>query len=331
MTESQPILQVKNLRVYYHTNRGPSHAVEDVTFTIYKGERFGIVGESGCGKSTMAMALLRLVSIPGVIEGGRVLLEETDLLKLDEESMRDVRWRRISLVPQGAMNSLNPVIKIGSQIADAITTHEGSQPERVLRDRIEELLSTVGLPRKVYKMYPHELSGGMKQRVCIAMAIALEPEVIIADEPTSALDVVVQRVVIQTLVDVQERLGAALILIGHDMGLQAQVVHRQAVMYAGRIAEIGEVESMYNSPLHPYTQLLIKSLPDLQERQEFQGIPGLPPSLLEPPPGCLFNPRCPQVMDRCRKTVPELLDVRSNHLAACYLYSESSEQAQTQP
>lgn len=320
MTEDQSILRVKNLQVYYHTGRGPVRAVDGIDFTIYKGERFGIVGESGCGKSTTAMALLRLVNPPGGIEGGQILLDGTDILSLDDEAMRMMRWSRISLIPQGAMNSLNPVMKIGSQFVDTITTHEGSQSEPLLRERIQKLLSTVGLPSRVYKMYPHELSGGMKQRVCIAMAIALEPEVIIADEPTSALDVVVQRVVIQTLVDVQERIGSALILIGHDIGLQAQVVHRQAVMYAGKIAEIGETEAMCKHPLHPYTQLLIKSLPTLQERRDFQGIPGLPPSFLDPPSGCLFNPRCPSVMDRCREVVPELLEVQPNHFAACHLY-----------
>ncbi|MFQ5796405.1 MAG: ABC transporter ATP-binding protein [Candidatus Bipolaricaulia bacterium] len=323
--ERRSILEVKNLQVYYHTSRGPVRAVDDVSFTVYPGERFGIVGESGCGKSTMAMALLGLLSPPGAIEGGQILLDGVDLRSLDDEAMRQVRWKRISLVPQGAMNSLNPVMRIGAQIADAITTHEGDQPKEVLKQRIEELLTMVGLPRRVYRMYSHELSGGMKQRVCIAMAIVLEPEVIIADEPTSALDVVVQRVVTQTLMDVQERLGAALILIGHDMGLQAQIINRQAVMYAGKIAEIGGVEAMYNDPLHPYTQLLIQSLPTLQERGDFHGrITGLPPSLLDPPSGCIFNPRCPYVMEHCREVEPELLEIRPGHYAACYLYPEAA-------
>jgi peptide/nickel transport system ATP-binding protein len=326
MTKSQSILQVKDLKVYYNTGRGPIRAVDGVDFTVYKGERFGIVGESGCGKSTTAMALLRLINAPGKIENGHILLDGTDILSLGDEAMRMLRWRRLSLIPQGAMNSLNPVMRIGAQIADAITTHEGPQPETVLRERIQQLLATVGLPGRVYKMYPHELSGGMKQRVCIAMAIVLEPEVIIADEPTSALDVVVQRVVIQTLVDVQERLGAALILIGHDIGLQAQVVHRQAVMYAGKVAEIGDVRAMCKHPLHPYTQLLIKSLPTLQERKDFQGISGLPPSLLDPPPGCLFNPRCPYVMDHCREVAPKLLEVQPKHFTACHLYPKPNGQ-----
>ena len=322
MTERKPILKVKDLKVYYHTDRGSVRAVDGVSFTVHEGESFGIVGESGCGKSTMAMALLRLVVSPGTIEGGQIFLNGTDILTLDRELIRKIRWSQISFIPQGAMNSLNPVMRIGSQIADVITTHEGSQPEKVLRKRIQRLLSTVGLTHRVYRMYPHELSGGMKQRVCIAMAKTLEPKVIIADEPTSALDVVVQRVVMQTLLDVQERLGAALVLIGHDMGIQAQVVHRQAVMYAGKIAEIGEVKTMYKNPLHPYTKLLIKSLPTLQLRHDFQGIPGLPPSLPNPPKGCVFSPRCPYVMEHCREAIPKLVEIQPNHFVACHLHSE---------
>ena len=322
MTERKSILKVKDLKVYYHTARGSVRAVDGVSLTMHEGERFGIIGESGCGKSTMAMALLGLVVSPGTIEGGQIFLDGTDILTLDSELIRKIRWSQISFIPQGAMNSLNPVMRIGSQIADVITTHQGYQPGKILRKRIQKLLSTVGLPYRVYKMYPHELSGGMKQRVCIAMAIALEPEVIIADEPTSALDVVVQRVVMQTLVDVQERLGASLILIGHDMGLQAQVVHRQAVMYAGKIAEIGEVKTMYKNPLHPYTKLLIESLPTLQLRHDFQGIPGLPPSLLNPPKGCAFSNRCPYVMEHCREAMPKLVEIQPNHFVACHLHSE---------
>ena len=322
MTERKQILEVKDLKVYYHTDRGSVRAVDGVSFNVQEGENFGIIGESGCGKSTMAMALMNLVISPGMIEGGQIFLNGTDILTLDRELIRKIRWSQISFIPQGAMNSLNPVMRIGSQIADVITTHQGYQPEKILRKRIQKLLSTVGLPHRVYRMYPHELSGGMKQRVCIAMAITLEPGIIIADEPTSALDVVVQRVVIQTLLDAQERLGAALVLIGHDMGIQAQVVNRQAVMYAGKIVEIGEVKAMYKNPLHPYTKLLIKSLPTLQLRRDFHGIPGLPPSLLDPLKGCVFMQRCPYVMEKCREVMPKLVEVQPNHFAACYLHSE---------
>jgi peptide/nickel transport system ATP-binding protein len=314
------LLNVQGLRVYYWTDRGPARAVENITFTVNRKERFGLVGESGCGKSTTAMAILRLIKPPGSIESGHIMLEDMDLLALDREEMREVRWSRIALIPQGAMNSLNPVMRIKDQIADAIIAHERALSGEELDARVRALLSVVELPGRVARMYPHELSGGMKQRVCIAMATALNPQLIIADEPTSALDVVVQRAVMQMLIEVQERLESSLILIGHDMGLIAQAVNRLAVMYAGKIAEVGDVHDMFGDPLHPYTQLLISSLPSPKEKKERQSIPGLPPNLIEPPPGCLFHPRCPYVMDVCRHEVPELLAARPGRLVACHLY-----------
>jgi peptide/nickel transport system ATP-binding protein len=318
--QDQAILQVRDLRVYYWTARGAVRAVDGVSFAVNRRERFGLVGESGCGKSTTAMALLRLIKPPGSVESGQITLDDLDILSLGKEEMRQVRWSRLALVPQGAMNSLNPVMRIRDQIGDAITTHEGALSNEVLEGRIKELLAMVDLPGRVVRMYPHELSGGMKQRVCIAMAIALSPQLIIADEPTSALDVVVQRAVMQMLIEVQERLESSLILIGHDMGLIAQAVNRLAVMYAGKIAEIGDVRAMFKDPLHPYTQLLISSLPSPKEKRQRAVIPGLPPNLLNPPPGCLFHPRCPHVMDICRHEEPELREVRPGRPVACHLY-----------
>lgn len=314
-----PVLKVEDLKVYYWTGQGPIKAVDGINLEVHRGERFGIVGESGCGKSTTATSLLRLIKPPGSIEQGRILLDGDDLLQLDDEAMRAARWSRISLIPQGSMNSLNPVVKVGSQITDAVAAH-GSGGRAQAKEKIVELLGMVGLPARVYNMYPHELSGGMKQRVCIAMAIVLQPQVIIADEPTSALDVVVQRVVTQTLIKVQEGLGAALVIIGHDMGLLAQLVDRLAVMYAGKVAEVSPAEDIYKDPLHPYTQLLIGSVPSVKEKKRLQGIPGLPPTLLEPPSGCIFHPRCPQAMERCRKEVPEYREVKPGRMAACHLY-----------
>jgi len=318
------LLSVEHLRVYYHTRRGPVRAVDDISFTVRRGERFGIVGESGCGKSTTALALMRMIKPPGRIEHGRVLLNGIDVLGLGKEEMRRMRWRTISLIPQGAMNSLNPVMRVRDQIADAITTHEGSRPSSELRERIDHVLNTVGLPRHVAHMFPHELSGGMKQRVCIAMAIVLQPQLLIADEPTSALDVVVQRVVAQTLLDVQEKMGVSLVLIGHDMGLQAQLVDRLAVMYAGKIVEIGPVEAVFREPLHPYTQLLIAAIPSPKEKKPLRGIPGLPPPLLNPPPGCVFHPRCPFAMDVCRVRAPIFREVRPGRQVACHLYEDGA-------
>ncbi len=313
-------LEVRDLRVYYHTARGPVRAVDGVSFNVRRGERFGLVGESGCGKSTTAMALLRLLPPSGRIESGEIWLNGGDLVRLSRDELRRARWSQISFIPQGAMNSLNPVMRVRDQIADVITVHEGRQSASALERRIEGLLAAVGLPRWAIKMYPHELSGGMKQRVCIAMAIALSPRLIVADEPTSALDVVVQRVVTQTLVDVQEQLGASLILIGHDMGLQAQLVHRLAVMYAGRIAEVADATTIFENPAHPYSRLLISSVPSIEEKKTLQAIPGLPPALLNPPPGCIFHPRCPSVMARCRVEVPLPKEIAPEHQVACHLY-----------
>jgi peptide/nickel transport system ATP-binding protein len=317
---STPVLRVNDLRVYYHTARGPVKAVDGVSFALEPGTRLGLVGESGSGKSTMALALMRMIKTPGRIEGGQMLLGDTDLARLDEEAMRQVRLSQISMIPQGAMNSLNPVVRIRQQIADGLRAHGIKLTGKELEVRISQVLEWVDLEPAVAQMFPHELSGGMKQRVCIAIAISLRPKVIIADEPTSALDVVVQRQVMETIKRVQEELGAAVILIGHDMGLMVQFVDRMVVMYAGKVAEMGTIRGMFTQPMHPYTQLLISSLPQLKSKGELQGIPGIAPSLLNPPTGCLFHPRCPKVMDICNKKTPVLQQHDSGQAVACHLY-----------
>jgi peptide/nickel transport system ATP-binding protein len=313
------VLQVKDLRVHYATPEGDVIAANGVSFNIHKGELLGLVGESGCGKTTAAMAILRLVQAPGRILGGQAILNgTTDLLALSKQELRRVRWREIALIPQGAMNSLNPVMRVRNQIADGIQTHEVKQPKRELKERILELFTLVGLPSRVYTMYPHELSGGMKQRVCIAMAIALNPSLVIADEPTSALDVIVQRVVAQTLLDIRKRLGVSMLVIGHDMGLMAQVVDRIAVMYAGNMVEIAPVRTALIEPVHPYTQLLIESIPSIKERKPLKITEGLTHDLRNPPPGCIFQFRCPRVEDRCREVIPPLQEVEPGHQVACH-------------
>jgi peptide/nickel transport system ATP-binding protein len=313
-------LEVRNLRVHYATPTGDVIACNGVNFQVYRGETLGLVGESGCGKTTAAMGILRLVQPPGRIVHGQVLVDGIDMVSLNERELRQARWRKVALIPQGAMNSLNPVMRIKDQIADGIQTHEGKQPQGELSARILELLNMVGLPGRVYSMYPHELSGGMKQRVCIAMAISLHPTLVIADEPTSALDVVVQRVVAQTMLEVKDHLGVSMILIGHDMGLQAQLVDRIAVMYAGNMMEISPVRDAFAQPLHPYTQLLIDAIPSIAERKPLKVTEGLTHDLRDPPPGCIFHLRCPHVMDRCRKEVPPLRELAPKHYVACHLH-----------
>ena len=314
------VLEVKNLRVHYATPLGDVIAVNGVDLKVFEGETIGLVGESGCGKSTLAMSILRLVQPPGRIVSGQVHIHGIDLIALSERELREVRWNQIALIPQGAMNSLNPVMRIKDQIGESIEAHQMQRSPQELKERILRLLAMVGLPSRIYNMYPHELSGGMKQRVCIAMAIALTPSVIIADEPTSALDVVVQRVVAQTLLDVKKTLGVSMILIGHDMGLMAQLVDRIAVMYAGNIVEIAPVKEIFAEPLHPYTQLLLASIPSVKERKPLVVTEGLTHDLRRPPPGCIFQLRCPFVMDKCREVVPPLRELRPNHYAACHLY-----------
>ena len=318
------VLQVADLRVWYHTPRGPVKAVDGVSFGLLPDERLGLVGESGSGKSTIALALMRLIRPPGKIQGGSVQLDGVNLLELGEEQMRRLRLATIALVAQGAMNSLNPVVRVREQIVDAMRDHDERLSRAEANARVISLLDQVGLRREVADRFPHELSGGMKQRVCIAIAICLRPKVILADEPTSALDVVVQRQVMETLRRVQEELGASVLLVGHDMGLMAQFVNRLGVMYAGRLVEVSPVRDIFADPLHPYTRLLIASLPSLEEKGKFHGIPGLPPSLLERPTGCSFHPRCPYVMPRCSLQDPLLREVAPERWVACHLFDQQS-------
>ncbi len=260
------VLEVADLQVHFETARGPFKAVNGVSFALHSGERLGLIGESGSGKSTIALAIMRLIKPPGYIAGGRILLDGTDLLQLDQEAARTRRLADVAMVTQGAMNALNPVIRVRHQLLDGLEAHGVHLAKNEVDEWLAGLLDSVGLRPEVADLYPHQLSGGMKQRVCIATAISLNPKVIIADEPTSALDVVVQRRVMQTLRKVQEQLRAAVILIGHDMGLMAQFADRVAVMRAGQIVEIDDVRAIFARPQHPYTRLLMESLPSLDQR-----------------------------------------------------------------
>jgi peptide/nickel transport system ATP-binding protein len=313
------ILRVDRLRVAYDHPLGAVRAVDEVSFTLRPGERLGLAGESGSGKSTMALAILRMIKPPGRIEGGEVWLGDTALSGLSSGAMRALRLAGIAMVPQGSMNSLNPVLRIRDQIGDALNDHGVGLGRAALADRVGALLAQVGLPEDVARKYPHELSGGMKQRACIAIAICLRPKVIIADEPTSALDVVVQKQVMETLGRVQQDLGAAIILIGHDMGLMAQFVDRLGIMYAGRLVEVAPIREIITAPRHPYTRMLIESLPSLEHRGGLRGIPGLAPLLRNLPSGCAFHPRCPMAVDRCRAEKPAVRDMGPDVAVACHL------------
>jgi peptide/nickel transport system ATP-binding protein len=315
---SEPALRVEGLRVAFGHPLGKVQAVDDVSFDLAPGERFGLAGESGSGKSTLALSILRMIKAPGRIEAGEVWLAGTRLADLDEEGMRAVRLADIALVPQGSMNSLNPVLRIGQQIADAFADHGLGLTRGEEKQRIAALLTAVGLSHSVARMYQHELSGGMKQRACIAIATCLRPKVIIADEPTSALDVVVQRQVMATLARVQQELAATVILVGHDMGLMAQFVDRLGIMYAGRLVEVASIAEIITRPRHPYTRALIASLPSLETRGALAGIPGLAPLLRDLPGGCAFHPRCALSTERCRTEKPKLRDIDGAQVA-CHL------------
>ena len=327
---SLPAIEVNDLRVYYDSEAGIVKAVDGVSFTLEQGERLALVGESGCGKTTLGMALLKLTKAPGYIAGGQILLDGRDLVPFDDESIRLARLAEIALVTQSAMNALNPVMRIEDQIFDGLVDHGIKDTKENLRSHVHDLLRRVGLRDSVGRMYPHELSGGMKQRVAIASGTSMNPKVIVADEPTSALDVVVQRQVMMTLSRVQRDTGAAVILIGHDMGLVAQFADRIGVMYAGKLVDVGTVKEIIEDPKHPYTKLLINSVPDLEEKRErLEGIPGIPPPLVDLPPGCVFAPRCPSVADVCRDVTPRNVAVGDNRWVMCHIFDEEVEMAGT--
>ncbi len=313
-----PLLSIRHLRVDYVTGSGPVRAIDDVSLDLAPGEILGIAGESGSGKSTLAQTLLRILPPPAVVAGGQVLLGGTDLLKLSEHELRDVRWKRIAMVFQSAMDALNPVITIAEQITDTLRAHT-SMTSRQARDRAADLLAMVGIPREQLDAFAHQLSGGMRQRVCIAIALALEPSLVILDEPTTALDVIVEREILEQLRDLQARLGFSVLFITHDLGRMLQFSDRVSIFYAARLVEIGPAATLATTPSHPYTQGLLRAFPSLHgESVDREGIPGAPPSLKSPPPGCRFHPRCPLAMDRCRAERPALVEVTPGHSVACF-------------
>ncbi|QOZ30851.1 ABC transporter ATP-binding protein [Bradyrhizobium sp. CCBAU 53421] len=326
------VLDVKNLQTVFFTNSGLFRAVDDVSFSVRRGETLAIVGESGCGKSVSALSIMRLVpDPPGRIVGGSVTLEGTDLLKLDDTAMRAIRGNRISMIFQEPMTSLNPVMRIGDQIIEAVRLHQKVSSKEAWKQAVDMLrLVRIPEPERRAQEYPHQLSGGMRQRAMIAMALACRPALLIADEPTTALDVTIQAQILALIVDLQQRLGTGLILITHDLGVVAQTAQRVIVMYAGKKVEEATVESLFETPLHPYTRGLMASIPavpspDAKADVRLVEIPGMVPSLTRLPPGCAFAPRCKLAIDRCRQEYPPLDEVKSNHWAACWRAGEIAE------
>ncbi len=327
-TNSDVLLDLKDVRVWYDTVSGDSKAVDGVSFSVHRNEVFGLAGESGCGKSTLVKGLLRLVRLPAYIKGGQAMFyipgdsgsaTGVDLLNLGMAEVRRLRWRHIAYIPQSAMNALNPVLRIRDQMTDAIAEHSDMSREEALRNSIEKL-KMVGLDPAIAGSYPHELSGGMKQRVTIATAILLNPSMLVADEPTTALDVVVQRVILQALKDIREQLGLALLYVTHDMAVLAELADRVGIMYAGLMVEIGPAVSVFKDPLHPYTKGLLITVPKVGgERRRVEGFQGRVPSPLEWPVGCHFHPRCREAMDVCREVEPQLVEVKPERFVACHL------------
>jgi oligopeptide/dipeptide ABC transporter ATP-binding protein len=315
---SAPILAADDLHVWFDlAGGGELHAVRGVSFELAPGDRLGLVGESGCGKTTAILALMGLLP-PSASVAGRVLLDGRDILACGEESVRPHRWREIAMVFQGAMNAFNPVQRIGDQIAEPMAYHGLAEGKLALR-RAEELFDFVGISRARIRDFPHEFSGGMRQRAAIAMALACSPRVLLADEPTTALDVMVQAQILELLIDLSERLDLALVLVTHDLAVVAQSCQRAAVMYAGRIAEQGPIDALYHDPGHPYTRLLFAATPSIAETEDLAFIPGTPPRLDREPPGCPFQPRCDRAFAPCATAVPKPLVISSGHEAECHL------------
>ena len=312
------LLEIRDLTLHYETAKGMVQAVDKVSFSLDKGESMGLVGESGCGKSSVAMSIMKLMPSNAIVKGGEILFKGENLLHMEDEEIRRIRWKEISMVFQAAMNALNPVVRVGDQIIEAIQAHDDVSEDEAW-ERVKELYRLVGLDPGRGKSYPHEYSGGMKQRAIIAMSLACSPDLIIADEPTTALDVIMQDQIIQEIVALQNRLDMAMLYISHDISVIAETCSKTGVMYAGKIVEYADTDSLFYGTLHPYTKALLSSYPSIKgEVKRLNPIPGEPPNLLDPPVGCRFYPRCPEKDGICTSQEPEYLEVREGHFVACH-------------
>lgn len=317
------ILEIKHLQAGYQTKKGRVMAVDGVNLTMEEGEFLGLAGESGCGKSTLAYAIMGLLQSNGHIFDGEIALFGQNLTALSPKEMRKVRWDKVAMVFQSAMSALNPVLRIGDQLMDGILAHRPRTSRQKAREKVVQLMEMVDLSAGRLDDYPHQLSGGMKQRVIIAMALVLEPDLVIMDEPTTALDVVVQSTIIEKINELQRELGFSVLFITHDLSLLIEISHHLMIMYGGRIMERGIAHDLYQNPLHPYTQGLMNSFPPLRGGgKEFGGIPGKPPSLMAPPPGCRFQPRCTKALPVCEEISPPIRELADQHFTACHLYNE---------
>jgi len=314
------ILDVQSLKTYYSTLKGDVKAVDGVRLQMERREALGLVGESGCGKTTLALAIMRLLPWNGKVIDGKIMIDGVDIIEMDEKIFNEnYRWKRMAYIFQGAMNALNPVFRVGDQIAEPILVHRSMKKNEAI-SRARELLGLVGIDPERADSYPHELSGGMKQRAMIAMALACNPDFIIADEPTTALDVIVQAQTLQVMNELRRKLGLTMMLITHDLSVVAQTCTTVAIMYAGKIVEYADIDTIFTKPAHPYTKALISAFPSIkEERRELNSISGVPPNLLNPPTGCRFHPRCHFCMDNCTKKEPKYVDLERKHFAACHI------------
>jgi len=318
-----PLLDIRSLRMYYTTQKGLVKAVDDVSLTLESGEAIGLAGESGCGKSSLAYSIMQLLPPAANIVGGNVFFKGDDLIRKTAKEMRDIRWKSVAIVFQGAMNALNPVFEIGDQIAEAILLHENVTEEEAF-DRCAKLFEMVGLdPGRIHN-YPHEFSGGMRQRAMIAMALACNPDIVIADEPTTALDVTIQAQILKLMQKLQKDLGLSLILITHDLSVIAETCDKTAIMYAGKIIELADVVSIFKDPIHPYATGLVGAIPSMvkAEKKKLTSIPGSPPDLIEPPSGCRFHPRCPYAQDICSRKEPTFDEIEPDRFVACHFANQ---------
>ncbi len=323
MTEA-PLLSVRHLTTeFVSPSLPPARALEDVSFDVMPGQTVGLVGESGCGKTTTLMSVMRLLPATGRITAGKVLFKGTDLLGISERQMRAYRWKEMAIIFQGAMNALNPVMKVGDQIREAMILHDMMDGEQA-DQRVDELLELVGIPHSRRDQYPHQYSGGMRQRAMIAMSLACAPDLLFADEPTTALDVMIQAQVLALLREIQKALGLAIVLVTHDLGVVAETCDSVVVMYGGKVAEYGSADAIYNRPQHPYTRRLLASFPDLNRPADsLASIPGTPPRLTDLPTGCRFHPRCEEMIEICPIESPPILEIAPGHFAACHLCTKA--------